>query len=136
MSELRHCRWCERTDKHDRRSCRMTALNREYNADHEHQRKATVAKNIKRRGTGVGYVKENCRHQHRTVAEEKIGRSLRPGEIVHHIDGDKQNNGSENLEVLASHREHMERHARAPYVRTAEHRALMSARIKGVKSHA
>ena len=37
---------------------------------------------------------------HRVVAEEKIGRKLEKGEIVHHIDGDKWNNHPDNLEVM------------------------------------
>lgn len=48
--------------------------------------------------------------QHRIVAEKKIGRQLRDGEVVHHIDGDRSNNSPENLEVLPSHAEHMKKH--------------------------
>lgn len=39
---------------------------------------------------------------HRLVAEEMIGRELRPGEQVHHKNGNKLDNRPENLEVLAS----------------------------------
>jgi hypothetical protein len=39
-------------------------------------------------------------YEHRIVAERKLGRSLNPGEIVHHIDGNKQNNSIENLNVV------------------------------------
>lgn len=48
-----------------------------------------------------GYV-----YEHRLVAERKIGRRLRPGEQVHHVDCDKQNNVPENLEVVPSLRHH------------------------------
>ena len=41
-------------------------------------------------------------YEHRLVAEEKIGRRLRDGEIVHHVDGEKTNNDPGNLEVLPS----------------------------------
>lgn len=63
-----------------------------------------AGKNIitKLRGTGTKtrYVKENGRHQHRVVAERKIGRKLMPGEIVHHKDGDGKNNNEDNLSVI------------------------------------
>jgi hypothetical protein len=42
---------------------------------------------------------------HRVVMERHIGRPLHPDEDVHHIDGDKQNNGIENLQLLP-HQEH------------------------------
>lgn len=57
-------------------------------------------------GKGEGYLKLQGRHLHRTIAEQKIGRPLRQGEIVHHIDGNKRNNSPENLEVLENQREH------------------------------
>lgn len=64
-----------------------------------------------RKGTGNGkaYEKTFGRHTHRLVAEQKIGRKLKPGEIVHHIDGDIHNNSPENLEVMTQ-REHIELH--------------------------
>lgn len=54
------------------------------------------------------------RHEHRRVAEEKIGRRLRPGEIVHHKDENRHNNHPDNLEVLESQSEHTRKHRRAP----------------------
>lgn len=46
------------------------------------------------------YKKLNGRHQHRVVAEQMLGRPLKRGEIVHHIDGNKHNNSPENLAVM------------------------------------
>ena len=39
-------------------------------------------------------------YEHRLNAEAKIGRRLRSGEQVHHIDRNKQNNDPSNLEVV------------------------------------
>jgi hypothetical protein len=51
-------------------------------------------------GSSSNYVKYRGRHMHRVVAELKLGRALLPGEIVHHIDGDKWNNDPDNLAVM------------------------------------
>lgn len=51
-------------------------------------------------GECKSYRKVGQRHEHRTVAEQKLGRSLQPGEIVHHRDEDKRNNRPDNLEVM------------------------------------
>jgi len=51
-------------------------------------------------GSRENYVKLGGRHMHRVIAEQKLGRPLLPGEIVHHRDGDKWNNNLENLSVM------------------------------------
>ena len=43
---------------------------------------------------------------HRLVAAEKLGRLLKKGECVHHIDGNKLNNTPENILICKSGREH------------------------------
>ena len=64
------------------------------------------------RGSGEGktYIKFHNRHLHRVLAEQKIGRSLEPGEVVHHADGNKRNNALENLVVLKHQGEHARIH--------------------------
>ncbi|CAB4161791.1 HNH nuclease [uncultured Caudovirales phage] len=48
-----------------------------------------------------GYVLE-----HLLAAEQKLGRPLRPGEEVHHVNHVKLDNRPENLVVFSSHKEH------------------------------
>jgi hypothetical protein len=64
----------------------------------------------------VGVLKDGTgsyAYEHRKVMEQVLGRALRRGEVVHHIDGDKTNNSPENLEVFASNAEHLRHHAQA-----------------------
>ena len=49
--------------------------------------------------------------EHRENAEIKLGRKLKDGEIVHHIDGNKRNNELYNLCVLENAIEHKKLHA-------------------------
>lgn len=55
------------------------------------------------------YRKVRGRHEHRIVAAQKIGRPLRRGEIVHHINGNIRDNRPENLQVM-SQGQHIEEH--------------------------
>lgn len=41
-------------------------------------------------------------YEHRYLMEQKLGRLLRPGEVVHHLDGDRLNNNPENLEATTN----------------------------------
>jgi len=52
-----------------------------------------------------GYVLE-----HRYIMEQKLGRYLKSYEIVHHIDGNKQNNSLDNLELISNSSEHARLH--------------------------
>lgn len=61
-------------------------------------------------GAGRGYIKRNGRHEHRIIAEQKIGRPLLPGEIAHHADENKRNNAPDNIEVLANQGDHSRLH--------------------------
>lgn len=60
------------------------------------------------------YRKSRGRHEHRIVAEQMLGRRLKHGEVVHHINGDKHDNRPENLMVFASQKEHAKYHAAHP----------------------
>lgn len=48
--------------------------------------------------------------EHRVIMADMLGRALRPEEVVHHIDRDPSNNAPANLELFATHSEHMAHH--------------------------
>ena len=49
---------------------------------------------------------------HRRVVEDKLGRDLRRGEVVHHINRDKGDNRPDNLWVFPNQQEHNQVHRR------------------------
>ena len=49
-------------------------------------------------------------HIHRYVMEQKLGRYLKPGEVVHHIDENIQNNHQSNLMLFPNAEAHLRHH--------------------------
>lgn len=56
------------------------------------------------------YLKSGATHIHILVCEKALGRKLKDGETVHHIDEDKKNNLITNLAVLPSQAIHAKVH--------------------------
>ena len=90
----------------------VSGHNTRLHSDEEQARRAHFNTGDKLRGIGdrKAYPKIRQKHIHRVVAEQKLGRPLEKGEVVHHIDGDKFNNHPDNIEILPSQSEHLKRH--------------------------
>ena len=57
-------------------------------------------------GNGYKRFKDSKMPVHRWAAEKKIGRKLKPGEVVHHKNRIKTDNSQDNLHVFSSQKEH------------------------------
>ena len=56
------------------------------------------------------YIDHSGRVRYRNIMEKKLNRKLRKGEVVHHIDHDKQNDNIENLHLCKNPSEHHKIH--------------------------
>lgn len=59
-------------------------------------------------------------YEHRSVAANKLQRTLLKTEVVHHIDEDRSNNDPDNLMVFRSKSDHTAHHAGAPLVNNGD----------------
>lgn len=66
----------------------------------------TLPTRIDKRGYRMVKARWGWEREHRIIAEKMLGRPLTENEVVHHRDGNKLNNGKENLQVCASQSEH------------------------------
>ena len=110
MQHVFCCRACSRAYL----SRRMTQMNKELNPTrmNDFKMREAVREGRLRNNTGNEhcYKKLYGVHEHRILAELKLGRDLLPGEVVHHIDGNPRNNDLSNIEVLSSQAEHARFH--------------------------
>lgn len=93
-------------DRPGRQFCGTSCSNRHKGREHAEK----IGDALRGRGAGKTYRKRGGRHEHRVVAEQKLGRPLRRGEIVHHENEIKADNAPDNLKVLPSQAEHAREH--------------------------
>lgn len=94
----------------DRYETQITCSARCRNTHTSRKTAAKRSKTLRGKGDGKAYKKHMGRHKHRVVMEKILDRPLRPGEVVHHKDGNHLNNSPDNLVLLKSQAEHARVH--------------------------
>jgi hypothetical protein len=65
---------------------------------------------LKKNKKGYKFFANSKKPVHRHVAERMLGRKLKPKEVVHHKNEDKEDNRRNNLKIFSSQKEHWEHH--------------------------
>ncbi len=78
----------------------------------ERQRRPAGAGTIKTTGYQAIVSKGEMEYAHRLIAEKALGRKLRKGEEVHHVNGNESDNSPGNLVICPSRAYHMLLHKR------------------------
>ena len=98
---------------YDGMSIHMTALNKKMNPERMNPKTRSKLRQA-HLGTGegkTGYTKYYGKPAHRVAAEKKLGRKLKKGEVVHHVDFNGMNNDPSNLMIFKSNADHSKYHA-------------------------
>lgn len=91
-------------------SKRMSKMNVDLNPTRMNEKTKDKIRQKHFKPNRVSYKKIYGRHEHRILMEQKIGRKLKKGEVVHHIDGNIQNNNLDNLHLFKNQAEHARYH--------------------------